>query len=309
MILTVTMNVAVDKRYVVDEFKTGDTVRVLECTLTAGGKGINVARVATALGEKVIATGIAGGVTGDYIIKSLEKSAIKSDFVKCKGESRTNINIFENKNKTQTQFVESGQEIRKTEVKKFLKKYVKLLKKADTVVISGSLPMGIKSDFYKDLIKLAKKEGKKVLFDSSGEAFKKAFVEKPDFIKPNIDELENLLGKKLCGIEDIINSAKGLYESGINYVVVSLGKDGAVLVCKDGVFRGYTPEIHAVNTLGCGDSMVSVFAVGLSNGGVIKEIFKKSLAVGAANALNIETGFYLDKDLEEILPKIIIEEL
>lgn len=309
MILTVTMNVAVDKRYVVDEFEVGGTVRVRECTLTAGGKGINVARVATLLGEKVIATGILGGGAGEYILKSLKKTPIKSDFVKCKGESRTNINIFENKNKTQTQFVESGAEIEDTEIKKFLRKYSNLLKKADTVVISGSLPLGVKSDFYKDLIKIAKKKGRRVLFDSSGEAFKNALAEKPDFIKPNIDELEDLLGKKLCSMEDIANSAKELFLEGMKYVVVSLGKDGAVLVCKDGVFRGYTPEIHAVNTLGCGDSMVSAFAVGLSKGEQIKEIFKNSLAVSVANALNIETGFYLDKDLKEILPQIIIEEL
>ena len=309
MILTVTMNVAIDKRYVVEDFRIGSVMRVKECSYTAGGKGLNVSKVARISGGDVTATGIAAGHAGEYVTEELEKTGVKSDFVKVRGESRSCINIYDEKSGSQTEFLEPGVTVTAGDIKRFTDKYSGLLKKADIVSVSGSVPKGVESDFYNTLIELAGKDKKPILVDTSGELLKNAVLSKPDFIKPNTDEIEMLLGRKPESEKEIIYSAERLHNSGIKYVAVSLGKDGAVLVCEEGVYRGFTPDIPVINTVGCGDSMVAEFAVGISRREPAEEIFRKAIAVSTANALRVETGFYLKEDMEKILPQVRITKI
>ncbi len=304
MILTVTLNAAIDKRYVVDHFQVGSVNRVKECSYSAGGKGLNVSRVAAIAGEDVTATGFVGGHAGDFIIEALEEQNIKSDFVKISGESRSCINIYDVTNDTQTEFLEPGIFVTDSDKEKMLSKYIGLMDACSVVAISGSVPKGVDSDLYKSMIKIAKQHNKKVILDTSGKLLEDSLEEKPTMIKPNLDEIRSLTGKEMNNQDELISTAIDLHKTGIEVVMITRGRDGSLIVCEEGIYRVIIPKIKAVNTVGCGDSVIAGFAVGFSRGMPMVEIMKFASAISVANAMRMETGFYLTKDMEGLLPQI-----
>lgn len=308
MITTITLNVAIDKAYQVETFETGEVNRVRKCTNTPGGKGLNVAKVANISGEKVVASGFVGGHAGAYVEDMLEKEGVASNFVHTKNETRSCINILTDDGST-TEFLEPGAEIYPEELQAFLDKFPQIVEESDVITISGSVPKGIGTDMYGKLIAMAKEKGKKVILDTSGELLKEGVQAKPTMIKPNTDEIQALLGVSVNNREEVIAGAKKLQNMGIEVVVVSLGKDGALVVTEDGVYQGRPPEIQTVNTVGCGDSMVAAFAVGFSRGYGIEETLRYAVAVSAANALTMATGNYKPEDRDKILPQVEIERI
>ena len=300
MITTVTLNAAIDKLYLVDQFETGKVTRVKECNATAGGKGLNVSRVATILGEKVTATGFIGGHSGQFVEEMLLKDGIHNDFARVSGESRTCINIIDQNGKS-TELLEPGVTLSINDKNDFKEKFGVIIRGSSVVVLSGSVPLGCGSDFYPELIQLARENGKQVILDTSGENLKQGIKACPTMIKPNQDELEALLGIEINSKEDVINAAKVLHKGGISYVVVSMGKHGAIVVCDEGVFEGSPPDVKVVNTVGCGDSMVAAFAVSFSRGYAMDSALKYALAVSSANAMCRQTGFLYPADLQKIM--------
>lgn len=309
MILTVTLNAAIDKRYVVESLQPGSVSRVKECTYSAGGKGLNVSRVAAITGEDVTATGFAGGHAGNYIIEALDGLNIKSDFVHISGESRSCINIYDETNRTQTELLEPGVFITDANEEDMLKKYIKLIDTCSVVAISGSVPKGMDSSLYQKMISIAKEQNKKVILDTSGKLLEESLKAKPTMIKPNMDEIKMLTGKELNSREELIKAAQELQKSGIEVVVISCGSDGSLAACEEGVFQAFVPKIEAVNTVGCGDSMIAGFAVGFSKGMSVPETLKLASAISAASAMRMETGFFRIKDMEELLPQIKVEKI
>ncbi|MGB8451053.1 MAG: 1-phosphofructokinase [Anaerocolumna sp.] len=309
MILTVTLNAAIDKRYVVENLLPGNVNRVKECSYSAGGKGLNVSRVAAIAGEKVTATGFAGGHAGEYIVEALEGQNIKSDFVHISGESRSCINIYDETNHIQTEFLEPGVFVTDTNEEDLLKKFLILIDKCSVVAISGSVPKGMDSSLYKEMIKIAKQYNKKVILDTSGKLLEESLEAKPSMIKPNMDEIRMLTGRELDSEDDLIKAAFEIQKSGIEVVVISCGSDGSIIVCEEGVYRAYVPEVATVNTVGCGDAMIAGFAVGFSRGMPMIETIKLASAISAANAMRMETGFFMAKDMEELLPQIKLKKL
>lgn len=304
MILTVTLNAAIDKRYVVRDVQMNAVNRVEECKYSAGGKGLNVSRVAAIAGEEVTATGFVGGHAGNFIVDELEKWGIKNGFVHISGESRSCINIYNEANQMQTEFLEPGGYVTIENKDELLRRYMDLVEQSSVVAISGSVPKGVDSSMYKLLIRIAKEHNKKVILDTSGKLLEECIGEKPTMIKPNIDEIRMLTGKNVESIADVIEVAKEIQSRGIEIVVVSLGEKGSVIVCKEGIFQAVVPKIDAVNSVGCGDSMIAGFAIGLLKNIPMIDTIKLASAISAANALRIETGFFIKKDMEELLTKI-----
>ncbi len=300
MITTVTLNVAVDKLYLTDRFQAGEVTRVKECNATAGGKGLNVARVASILGEKVLATGFVGGHSGEYVEEMLRRDSIASDFIHVNGESRTCINIID-QNGVSTELLEPGVTVTGEDKKAFKAKFERLIHDSSVVVLSGSVPQGCGTEYYPELIEIAKSSGKNVILDTSGENLVNGIKACPTMIKPNKDEIKALLGVDATSKEDVIAAAKALHRSGIAYVIVSMGKYGAIVVCDEGVFEGNPPDVKVVNTVGCGDSMVAAFAVSFSRGYPVEEALQFALAVSSANAMCKQTGFFYPADLQKIL--------
>lgn len=308
MITTITLNVAIDKAYVVDDFAKNTVTRVLTCTNTAGGKGLNVSKVIKLCGENIIATGFVGGHAGVYVEDLLSEHNITTDFVHTKSETRSCINILASDGSS-TEFLEPGAPVTADEVNQFYERIEQLIQKSDVITMSGSVPKGVDTTIYADLITKIKAQGKMVIMDTSGELLANGIKACPTLIKPNSEELEALLNITINTREEVVEAAKKLQSTGIEYVVVSLGGDGALLVCKEGVFHGKPPKITPVNTVGCGDSMVGAFAVALTRKLEVKEALRYAVAVSAANALTMATGSFEMGDMEEMLGKVVVEKI
>ena len=301
MISTVTLNVSIDKAYKIKgSVESGKVIRVLECNNTAGGKGLNVSRVISICGEEVLATGFVGGHCGALVEELLENDNIKNQFTHVNSETRSCINILD-ENNISTEFLEKGSYVNKNEIDKFIEDFNKIIDNSNIITISGSVPQGVPTDIYATLIKMIKAKNKKVILDASGDLLKEGIKALPTMIKPNSEEMENLLGISINNREEVIKSAIKLYESGIELVVVSLGGDGALLVCEEGVYHGKPPKIKVVNTVGCGDSMVAAFSVAMERGYSNTDSLKYAVSISAANAMTFSTGNFNSKDVDKFL--------
>ena len=309
MILTVTLNAAIDKRYVVEGFRTGEVNRVKECTYVPGGKGLNVSKPASIYGAEVVATGFAGGHAGAYIEDALKPFGIRSAFYHVDAESRSCINIWDEVNQVQTEFLEPGFTLTEEDFAGFEAKFRQLVQEAKVVAMSGSVPKGLDGTAYQRLVKIVKDAGIPVILDTSGKLLEKGIEAIPTMIKPNIDEIRMLTGKRCDDISEIIEAARAIHERGVKIVAVSLGADGSLAVGDDGIFRARVPKIDAVNTVGCGDSMIAGFALGLSKGLPLEETLRLASAISAAAAMREETGFFVMEDMEKLLPQIEITRL
>ena len=309
MILTVTLNAAIDKRYVVEGFRTGEVNRVKECTYVPGGKGLNVSKPASIYGAEVVATGFAGGHAGAYIEDALKPFGIRSAFYHVDAESRSCINIWDEVNQVQTEFLEPGFTLTEEDFAVFEAKFRQLVQEAKVVAMSGSVPKGLDGTAYQRLVKIVKDAGIPVILDTSGKLLEMGIEAIPTMIKPNIDEIRMLTGKRCDDISEIIEAARAIHERGVKIVAVSLGADGSLAVGDDGIFRARVPKIDAVNTVGCGDSMIAGFALGLSKGLPLEENLRLASAISAAAAMREETGFFVMEDMEKLLPQIEITRL
>ena len=301
MILTVTLNAAIDKRYVVEGFRTGEVNRVKECTYVPGGKGLNVSKPASIYGAEVVATGFAGGHAGAYIEDALKPFGIRSAFYHVDAESRSCINIWDEVNQVQTEFLEPGFTLTEEDFAGFEAKFRQLVQEAKVVAMSGSVPKGLDGTAYQRLVKIVKDAGIPVILDTSGKLLEMGIEAIPTMIKPNIDEIRMLTGKRCDDISEIIEAARAIHERGVKIVAVSLGADGSLAVGDDGIFRARVPKIDAVNTVGCGDSMIAGFA--------LEETLRLASAISAAAAMREETGFFVMEDMEKLLPQIEITRL
>lgn len=304
MILTVTLNPSIDKFYQIDRLRPYEVQRVGEVNNTAGGKGLNVSRVAALSGEAVTAMGFVGGHNGALFESLISQPNIRRAFTQTQAETRCCVNVFDMERKKSTEFLEPGNPVTPEETARFLEEYNRQLPGADVVTLSGSMPKGLPSDFYVRLIEAAHRLGKPVILDTNGDALRAAIAAGPEWIKPNADEIRQIAQGDTTTLEGVIAAAKELHQGGIAHVAVSLGKDGVAVVCESGVYRGITPDIPVVNTVGCGDSMVAGFAVGTVRGCSVEETIRIAVAVSTANALTKETGSFRMEDFNRILPQV-----
>ncbi len=309
MILTVTPNAAMDKTYVVRDFRLDKIHRPSEFSSTPGGKGINVSRVLKELGRPSFATGFIGGSVGDSICAGLEMEGIQYDFVKVPGDSRLCIQVVDPKNGTQTEINELGPEISEVEVNKFYDKFREIIGEAVFLILSGSCPPGVPVDFYSQLIQIAKKNGVKCVLDSSGDHMKEAVQTSPYMIKPNVNELSQLVGRELMTLEEIAIAAKELRTYGVSIIAVTMGRSGAMVT--DGVqaWKAVPPAIEFASAVGSGDSFVASFLDSVMSGNSLEESLVAGTAAGAANAMQYGAGFVKrDKIIEmkeEIKPVMV----
>ncbi|MDD3334000.1 MAG: 1-phosphofructokinase [Eubacteriales bacterium] len=309
MIITVTLNTSIDKLYMLDNLQPYTVMRVKEVNNTAGGKGLNVSRIAAQAGEPVTAMGFVGGFIGQYFESLITQPLIQKAFTHVQSETRSCINGWDIARNSSTEYLEPGAPVTAEEVERFLEDFVALLPKADAVTISGSMPSGVPKNLYARLISLCREQNKPVLLDTSGETLRLSVQARPTFIKPNTDEIAQLLGRSVSSREALLAAAMELHHSGIDRVVVSLGAEGALMVSDEGIYQGRPPQITPVNTVGCGDSMVGGFAIGYARGWSALESLRYAIAVSAANALSMATGSYSETDLQALLPKVEIEKI
>lgn len=299
MILTVTLNSAVDKTYTVENFGVDRVHRPSSWRITAGGKGINVARVYNELGGEALATGFVGGHNGEHIIEGLVRENIGHDLVRIQGESRVCVAILDPVHRTQTELNEVGPEVSPRELQAFLSKYEALVPGMEYVVMSGSTPPGVHEGIYAELIDIAKRHGVKTVLDSSGAALAEGLKAKPCIAKPNIHELSDVVGRQLATIEETAEVAQKLSGGDVEIVIVTLGRDGCLACARGETWWARPPEIEFLSAVGSGDALAAAFVFVLAQGGSIEEAVRLGTAAGAANATTFGAG-YCKRD--EILP-------
>lgn len=293
MIATVTLNPAVDKTIRASRVVMGAVNRMDEVTNMTGGKGINVARVLKQYKYSAKALGFLGGYNGQLILDGVRGMGVNPEFTLVSGETRTSINLITDDGYI-TELLEPGPSISAEEIDLFLSSFRQSIRGCDMVVISGSAPKGVAPSVYVEMIKIAQELEKKVLVDTSGDNLKAAVDARPFFIKPNLRELEALVGKAVFGLEEVKEASQSLVERGIPHVMVSMGSKGIMYSYKTpkGVESLYlnAPRISVVNSVGSGDSAVAAFAMAIMEELSPEEILKKCVSISAANAMSLENG-------------------
>ncbi len=308
MILTITANPTVDRVYFVDNFEMGEVHRPERMVYSAGGKGLNVARVARLMGENSAAMGFVGGFNGEYIKSELQKLGIETDFTQVDGETRVCVNISD-KNGLSGEILEKGPLVTQKQVEEFLAELEKRVKDCDIICASGSLPQGVGSSFYREIIRIAKKHNKRAIVDASGKVLEDVIEAKPFMIKPNRYELSLLMKKEIESIEDVKKALLFLDEKGIELPLITLGKDGAMAYMKGEFYKFNSPDVKVKNTVGSGDSTVSGIATGLTRGMSVIDSIKLGMAAGTANTQFEETGMVSQELVEKYYKEVTVEKL
>lgn len=308
MIVTVTMNPSVDIRFTVKEFQRGGVFRSIADNQTAGGKGLNVTRVLAQLGAPVVATGFLGGSNGHFIRSELESMGIAHSFVDVQGNTRACIAILEDNN--QTEVLGRGPDICGEALELFYLEFQRLLPRAKVVILSGSSPPGVPLNTYRHLIVKAKESGAAVILDTSGAQLAEGIKAKPFAIKPNLGELEMLMGTRLESDKVLAQAMDEIVvESGVENVIVSLGDRGAFAHAQEKLYRITVPEITAVNPVGSGDSTVAGLAWGIYQGMAMQASLALAAACGVSNAMEYDTGYIDPLMVEKLVSKIEVKEL
>ena len=291
MILTITLNPSVDISYKLPGAFALDTVnRVADVSKTAGGKGLNVTRVLHQLGEDVAATGFLGGSLGDFIRQEISTLSIRDYFVSIEGATRNCIAVIHEGK--QTEILESGPTISKREADLFLEELSSNMKQAKFITISGSLPKGIAADYYNKILEMADQQNIPVLLDTKGELLHHALKNesKPYLIKPNQEELADLIGENLPNKTHVIEALESNLFTDVPWIVVTLGVDGALVKHEQQLYKVTIPKVETINPVGSGDSVIAGFAAGLSRGLGDEALIKYGLAMGVLNAMEEKTG-------------------
>lgn len=308
MITTLTFNPSIDRTYTVSNINIGQVQRVGSVNSTAGGKGLNVTKVCKILGEDPLAMGFIGGFNGEYIKNELKKLGIKSKFTSISQETRNCLNIIDD-NFTSTEFLEKGPTLQENDLTRFEKDLDDILDKTKILVASGSYCQNMPLDYYRIIGERCKKHNIKFILDTSGESLKVALDSNPYLIKPNIDEIKQLLNIEIESTDELIVAAKTLLNMGAQNVCISLGKDGMIYLNENEIYEVKVPKIKAISAVGSGDSTIAGFSVGILRGYNTINLLKLANACGISNALNVETGFVeLDK-VREFYEQVIVNKL
>ncbi|PKM95002.1 MAG: 1-phosphofructokinase [Firmicutes bacterium HGW-Firmicutes-1] len=305
MIYTITLNPAIDKRIILNNFKIDGVNRFNDEREDAGGKGINVSKMIHNLGGNSTALGVVAGASGHFIKDQLDKMGILHSFIEGEGNTRTNLKIVDPVHQTYTDINEEGKPISDELLEQMEKHLFEIIQKGDILVLAGSVPNNVSKDIYGKWIKTAKENDIKVLLDAEGELLKQGILAGPYLIKPNIHELEGLLNKKIETQSEVIECGKKLLDHDIKVVVISRGSEGCILISEDKVLHIPGLVVDVKSTVGAGDSMVGALAYALELDYSLEEAI--ALGVASSTATIQEEGSIMGS-LENIIKmKSIVE--
>lgn len=304
MIVTVTMNPAIDKTADLVKLEVGSLNRLKNVLMDAGGKGINVSKTIKALGGETIACGFIGGSGGVVIEKVLQEQNIKSDFIKIENGTRTNLKIVEG-NGFVTELNEPGPFVTDGEVKALMDKLLSYAGEDTWFILAGSIPNGVDKGIYKTITEMVKQKDAKVFLDADGELFVNALDGAPDVIKPNRSELEEYFHKDYRVDEkELVEMGSKLMEKGTRMVAISLGQMGALFVTKDKVIRCPGLKVEAHSTVGAGDAMVAALSYGLSLNEDLETCVKLAMATSAGAVTTKGTKPPSKELVEELMKQV-----
>lgn len=306
MIYTLTLNPALDRELTIDEFAFDTVLRASKSTLDCGGKGFNVSRAVAALGGHSVALGFVGGDTGEKLAAGLDDLGIETDFVRIAGETRTNTSVITGDHARYLKVNEAGPPIGQAEQKALLEKCRSLARPGDWWVLAGSLPPGTPASFYARIIEIVQKPGAYVVVDTSGESLRFACQRGPYIAKPNHVEASELAGMQFA-LDNAAAILHGIHHIGVQNIVLSLGKKGALLSDSEQMWLARAPEIEERNPIGAGDALVAGLVWALNDGFSLLESLAWGIASGAAAASLDGTAVGSRQMVQELTSEVSIK--
>jgi 1-phosphofructokinase/tagatose 6-phosphate kinase len=312
MIITVTMNAAIDRTLTVPNFQPGQRHRASAGLTLAGGKGINIARALKRLDVPVVATGLVGGRTGTRIVEELTREAILNDFVRIDGESRTSTAIVDPTGSTYTELNEWGPQVGTEELEMLLEKLAYLSQGADYVVFAGSLPRGIEEDFYAEAVRELNRRGAQTVLDSEGEPLRHGVQAEPLLVSPNEREAEALVGQEFNDDDDFLTGLETIAELGARNVLITRESGCWALLRTDRQptrYRATAPHVDPISAVGSGDVLLAAFIAARLDGRADEEALKVAVAAGAASTLEIGAGRFEPREAGRLVGGVEVAHL
>jgi 1-phosphofructokinase family hexose kinase len=304
MIITVTLNAAIDKSLAVPNFRLGRRHRTVDQRTMAGGKGVNIARTLKALGQPVIATGFAGGATGTHLVEQLTEESILNDFVRIREESRTNTSVLDPTTGDQTEINERGPSVSAREVELFANKLLYLARGAAIVVFAGSLPRGVDPDIYASLIRDLERLDVITVVDTDGEPLRQAVRAEPDVVSPNVLEAEELVGHEFSGEDE---------RALVVAEIAALGPREAIMTLPDGCFaqvivdgqkklkRARIQPREPVARSGSGDAFLAGYLAARYEGRAPDQCLRFGVACGAESTTRLGAGLIDPREARRLM--------
>ncbi len=309
MILCVNLNAAIDKTIVVDHFDLGQIHRPQSVLSLAGGKGCNVARVLQTLKHEAVVTGWVGGFAGQFIEAQLQQDGMRTAFIQTAVESRMCTSVVDVSNHTVTEIYEAGVPVQPVEVQQLHDVVRERLGGVRFLVLSGSLPPGAPRNIYAQLIEQAHSAGVPVLLDASKDALQLGLLAQPTFVKPNQTELAELLQTALDSVEKQRAAAMEVARRYHTTVILSLGKQGALLADGQQMWQAMPPPVKALSAVGSGDALVAGFVGSLVSSSSLPEALQMGVACGTANTLMLGAGRLQWDDVNRLRTQVTISEV
>jgi 1-phosphofructokinase family hexose kinase len=313
MILTVTLNAAIDRTLAVPNFHVGRRHRAVEQTAVAGGKGVNVARALKALGRPVLATGTAGGGTGGRIIELLDEEGITNDFIRIQEESRMSTAVVDPTDGVTTEVNERGPALSNAERERVVERILYLAQGAQIVVLCGSLPRGVAVELYGQLVDDLKRLGVTTVLDTEGEPLRIGTRSGPDLVTPNLIEAEELVGHEFADDEDRLSGVREIVALGARDAVITyeagcvalLGGDSAERIA----YRVSVEPREALSPIGAGDAFLAGYVAGLYEGRSGEDCLAFATACGAESVRHVGAGVIDPREVERLLSEVEVERL
>ncbi len=309
MIVTVTPNPTLDRTLVIRNYAVGGVHRASETLLTAGGKGLNVARVVHALDHPVLALSLIGGVTGRVLAQIATQEGLPHEYIEIAGETRVTTVVVDPDNSSSTVINEAGPVVSEAEWNRFVAAVRSRAARADLVALCGRLPPGLSVSCLPDLVRTLTAEGIRVAVDTSGDPLRLALSAAPWLIKVNTDEAGQALGWSVRTVDDARRAARQMREHGICFVILTMGAMGAVLSADEGEWLATPPPVRPLSLVGSGDALLGGWLVGLLRGDSVAESLRLGVAVAAANVLTLGTAVFRHEDLDHLLPRVQLQRL
>lgn len=310
MIATVTLNPSMDKTIYVDHLVLDDTNRATRYRYDPGGKGLNVSRVLWEMGQPSVLFGFLGGNTGKRVEKYLIDEGLQCDFNWTSGETRENLILTTGEKIQQTKISMPGPPIREDELHRLKRKIAGRSREFEVIAFSGSIPPGLDKGVYRELADEANQRGDRVVLDADGEALRRGMEAKVWMIKPNLHELQRLMGRELPNDGAIQSALSELLDSGlVELIILSRGGGSVIAATKTARFEATPPKIEVRSTVGAGDSLIGGFLYQWFQTGSLEQSLRQGVASGTACASSLGTELAHLGDINRYLPQVTIKEL
>jgi 1-phosphofructokinase len=290
VVVTVTLNPAIDQTLSIPGFAAGRVNRVAESRSNAGGKGVNVASFLADLGDDVTATGFLGAENSNLFDALFQRKKIVDRFVRIEGCTRVGIKIVDDLTRETTDINFPGLSPKQEEIDELFQRIAAMAERGGWFVLSGSVPAGVPHGIYAAMIESIHATGGRVLLDTSGQPLREALASRPEVMKPNVDELSELAGRTLESPADVLAAAEPLLAQGAQRVVVSMGGDGAVFVDRDAALLAKPPRVTVRSTVGAGDAMVAGIVHAMIHSLPLADLARMATASGAYAVTRIGSG-------------------